>query len=76
MEFVCVLSVSGSLVSYIITEETEETYIASLKTASIKGNDIPETIALKKENGGWKADPWYDEIIPGLTNCIEAKVEY
>ena len=72
----CVLSVSGSLVSYTITKERELAYIASLRAGSIIRNDIPETIALKKENGGWKADPWHDEIIPGLTNCIEAVVEH
>ena len=69
------LSVGGSLVSYIITEEAEETYKASLKTGSIKRNDVPEEIALKKENGGWQAEPWHEEIISGLTNCIEATAD-
>ena len=76
MEFVCVLSVNGSLVSYTITKEAELAYIASLKAGGIKGNEIPETIALKKENGSWKAEPRHDEIIPGLTKCIEAVVEH
>ena len=76
MEFVCVLSVNGALVSYTIIKETEEAYTASLKAGGIKRNDVPEGIALKKEDGDWQAEPWHEEIIPGLTNCIEATVEY
>ena len=61
---------------YTITKETEEIYIASLKAGSMKRNGVPEAVTLKKANGSWQAGPWREEIIPGLTDCIEATVDY
>ena len=75
MDFVCVLSVHGSLVSYIVSREGENRFRAVLKKQNgAAGDDVPEIIDLEKENNNWSAKPWNAEIVPGLTHCIEATV--
>ena len=71
MEFVCVLSVGGSLASYIIKPEGENIYKAILKPGSANRDDIPHTISLEKTGDTWTAEPFHDEIITSLAHCIE-----
>lgn len=68
------LSVGGSLAYYVVKKEGENAYKASLKPNSGKRDDVPETIVLEKTDGQWKAVPWHQEIISGLTHCIETGV--
>lgn len=72
MEFVCVLSVKGSLASYMVTRENDTTYKAIQKTGNSKREDLPFEIVLEKMGpNAWQAEPWLDELIAGLTRCIE-----
>jgi hypothetical protein len=49
MEFICVLSVGGSLASYQVRKEEMDKYTAVLKTNSGKRDDLPGEIRLKKK---------------------------
>lgn len=71
MEFICVLSVSGSLASYQVRKDGESSYLALLRTANGKRDDIPLEIRLEKQADGWTAAPWHPEIVSGLTHAIE-----
>ena len=72
MEFICVLSVDGSLASYLVRKETESRYTAVLRTANGKREDVPPEISLEKGAEGWQATPSHPEIVPGLIHAIEA----
>lgn len=71
MEFTCVLSVGGSLVSYIITKQSDAAYTATVKDGYSKHENLPEIIWLKKNADGWQAQPEHDEIVPALMLAIE-----
>jgi hypothetical protein len=71
MEFTCVLSVGGSLATYIVRREDESNYLATLKTGSNPRNDIPAEIRLEKQPQGWQASPQHKEIVTGLTHAID-----
>ncbi len=72
MEFMCALSVNGSLAYYRVQRESKEKYIATLKTAAGKQPDVPEVIVLTKDDGEWRGSPSHTEIIQGLVQAIEA----
>ena len=71
MEFVCVLSVNGSLASYLVQEEEKEEYTAELKDAD-KRRDIPSKMHVCKKDGEWEANPWHEEIGPAIIHAIKA----
>jgi hypothetical protein len=72
MEFICVLSVGGSLASYIVTKQGQGVYKATLKTGNEKQrSDIPPVIEMEKTENGWQAAPWHSEIVTGLAHAIE-----
>ena len=71
MEFFCVLSVNGSLASYHVQKQENETFKAVLRTNNGKRDDIPAEITLLKANGQWQAQPWQDEIVQSLIHAIE-----
>ena len=71
MEFICVLSVSGSLASYQVRKEGENNYSATLRTNNGKRDDVPTKFYLRKNNGEWLAEPWHEEIVPGITHAID-----
>ncbi len=71
MDFVCVLSVDGSLVSYEVSEENGK-YLAVLKSRSDGVDQQFQRIALEKQNGNWTAQPWQEEIVQSIIKCIEA----
>lgn len=71
MEFICVLSVEGSLTSYQVRKVSENNYSAML-TSKRKNDNVPLEISLVKENEAWQAQPWHEEIVPGLTHAIDA----
>ena len=71
MEFICVLSVAGSLASYQVRKESENHYSAVLRTNNGKRDDIPAELKLTKEGAEWAAAPWHDEIVPGITHAID-----
>jgi hypothetical protein len=70
MEFVCVLSIEGTLVSYMLTREAEDRYRAHLKSSGMPG--LPDNIVLEKKEGQWRTEPWHPDIINSLIHCIEA----
>lgn len=74
MEFICVISVSGSLASYRITKQSNTAFTASLQSGNGKRQELPERIVLTKEAEGWKANPWHDEIVPSLTHAIDSSI--
>ena len=71
MEFICVLSVSGSLASYHVQSEGENKYKAVLRTNNGKRDDIPSEIYLEKNNEHWESRPSHQEIVSGLIHAIE-----
>lgn len=71
MEFICVLSVGGSLASYQVRKESENKYSAVLRTNNGKRDDIPAELILEKNGAGWQAQPWHQEIVSGLIHAIE-----
>ena len=72
MEFICVLSVGGSLVSYQVQKQSETKYSAILRTNNGKNDDIPAELLLEKRGTAWQAQPWHEEVVTSLTNAIEA----
>ena len=72
MEFYCVLSVGGSLASYLVKRESEAFYKAVLRTNNGQRDDIPAEIMLTKDGGEWQAAPWHNEIVQSLVHAIEA----
>ncbi|HEX8313701.1 MAG TPA: hypothetical protein VF609_01830 [Flavisolibacter sp.] len=72
MEFICVLSVGGSLASYQVRKEEIDKYTAVLKTNSGKRDDLPGEIRLKKNENGWHGEPWHPEIVTGLGHAIDS----
>jgi hypothetical protein len=72
MEFFCVLSVSGSLASYQVNQETEGAYKAVLRTGIVRRDDIPAEISLQRKEEKWQAEPWHDEIVKSLIHAIES----
>jgi len=72
MEFVCVVSVKGSLASYIVQQEPENRFKAVLKNYNGKQDDIPLEFVLQKTADGWEAWPKHDEIVTSLAHAIEA----
>ena len=71
MEFICVLSVGGSLASYHVQREGENRFKAVLRTNNGTRNDIPVEINLEKNKSNWEGRPWHQEIVSGLINAIE-----
>jgi hypothetical protein len=74
MEFICVLSVGGSLVSYQVRKESETNYSAVLRTNNGNREDIPIKIKLEKNGVGWQAQPWHEEIVSGIAHAIDTTV--
>lgn len=75
MDFVCVLSVHGSLVSYTVSKEGENQFKAVLRRHNgTKRENVPEVFQFEKKNDKWASQPWDEEIVPGLTHCIDATV--
>lgn len=72
MEFYCVLSVGGSLASYQVVKETDDSYKAALRPGSGRRDDIPERLQLFREGGEWKADPWHNEVVQAIIHAIES----
>jgi hypothetical protein len=72
MEFVCVLSVEGSLASYVVRQEPENRFKAVLKSYNGKQENIPPEFVLEKTGDGWEAIPWHDQIVTSLAHAIEA----
>jgi len=73
MEFMCALSVDGSLATYRVKKKSENSYAATLRAAKGKQADAPSEITLVKNAAGWTAVPLHEEIVRGLVNAIEAK---
>lgn len=72
MDFLCVLSVSGSLAYYQVQKESGEAYKAILRTNNGRRDDIPAEISLQKNASGWQATPPHPEIVQGLIQAIES----
>ena len=72
MEFICVLSVGGSLASYTVQKELENKFKAVLRSNNGTRNDIPPEFLLEKTGDGWKAQPWHEEIVSSLAHAIES----
>ena len=72
MEFMCVLSVSGSLANYLVQKESETNYQATLRTVNGEQTDLPPEIRLLKAGNEWSGTPHHEEIFRGLVNAIEA----
>ncbi len=71
MEFFCVLSVGGSLASYHVQKINDLAYKAVLRTNSGSRDDVPAEIFLNKHPDKWQAEPWHEDIVPGLVHAIE-----
>lgn len=75
MDFVCVLSVHGSLVSYMVSKKGENKFKAVLRRQNgARRDNVPEVFELEKKDNKWSSQPWDEEIVPGLTHCIDATV--
>jgi hypothetical protein len=72
MEFICVLSVEGTLLSYQVSKEEDDGYLATLRNVNAKRDDVPALIRLHKNESGWHAEPWHTEIVSCLTQAIDA----
>jgi hypothetical protein len=72
MEFMCVLSVGGSLATYRLKKESETMYLALLQNATANGADVPAEIILTKIDNAWTGSPQHEEIVRGLGHAIEA----
>lgn len=71
MEFFCVLSVGGSLASYLVQKESESAFKAVLRTVNGKRDDIPFEFTLERKEKEWLAQPWHEEIAPALIQAIQ-----
>lgn len=71
MEFVCVMSVAGSLLSYTVVKEAESRYLAKLKRQPALQEGVPEQIIIKKVDGQWVCNPTAKEIVTNLIKCIQ-----
>ncbi|RYZ18144.1 MAG: hypothetical protein EOO10_26200 [Chitinophagaceae bacterium] len=71
MEFICVLSIGGSLASYQVRKEGENNYLATLRNNNGKRDDLPAELVLEKEDGKWVAQPWYEELVTGIGHAID-----
>ena len=71
MEFICVLSVGGSLASYKVRKEGKNGYSATLRSNNGQHENLPAELVLKKEEGNWVAEPWHEEIVSGITHAID-----
>lgn len=67
------LSVGGSLVTYLLKQESELTYSAVFRPTNGTRTDIPIQVLLEKKGDAWQAHPWDDEIVKGLVGAIEVK---
>ena len=72
MEFMCALSVNGSLAHYRVQKEGEEKYTATLRTVNEKQAGLPEEIILTKAGDDWQGAPPHPEIVQGVVQAIEA----
>jgi len=72
MEFVCVLSVNGSLLSYHVSQLSETQYKALLRGGGEKRKEIPETIYLERIEKNWEVNPWHRETAEAIIHAIEA----
>lgn len=64
------LSVDGSLASYLIKPQAVNGYEAVLRVTGEKRRDIPERIMLHVEDGTWIGEPWHDTVVPALIRAI------
>jgi hypothetical protein len=71
MEFFCVMSVDGSLASYLVKKESDAMYKASLRANNGKRDDLPSEIILEKKENGWQAQPMRDDLVQSLILAIE-----
>ena len=74
MEFFCVMSVNGSLASYLVKKESNEVYKAVLRTTNGKRDDLPAEIILENAAGTWQAQPWREEVVQSIILAIETNV--
>lgn len=74
MEFFCVMSVDGSLASYLVKKESDSVYKAALRSTNGKREDLPSEIILEKTNGSWQAQPWRENLVQSIILAIEANV--
>ncbi|GEM_PF-2251700 len=72
MEFVCVLSINGSLLSYHVSQLSETQYKALLRSGGEKRKEIPETIYLERIEKNWEVNPWHRETAEAIIHAIEA----
>jgi hypothetical protein len=71
MEFICVLSVGGSLASYQVRKEGDTAYSAELRTNNGQRDDLPARLTLRRKGAEWQAQPWHEEIVSGISHAIE-----
>lgn len=71
MEFICVLSIGGSLASYQVRKESDISYSAELRNNNAQRNDLPARLTLHKKGTEWLVQPWHEEIVSGITQAIE-----
>ncbi|HEV7329840.1 MAG TPA: hypothetical protein VGN63_02275 [Flavisolibacter sp.] len=74
MEFFCVMSVDGSLASYLVSKESDVVYKAVLRTTNGKRDDLPPEIILENAGGTWQAQPWHEEVVQSIILAIETNV--
>lgn len=71
MNFICVLSVNGTLASYSITKENEQAYTAVLRSNNLRQEVLPTEIILTKTDGTWVGTPHHPLIVPSIVHAIE-----
>lgn len=72
MDFVCVMSVRGRLLSFDV-EQRDGNYRARLRNVPEHDDDLFRDVMLERQNGGWKADIDDEEVINNLLKCIDAE---
>lgn len=74
MEFICVIPGGGGLLSYEISKDGEELFVARLKTSPYqKAEQAIRQFTIRKINGRWEATPPHKDIVQSLIHCIEAR---
>jgi len=71
MEFICVLSVGGTLASYKVRKESDTYYSAELRNNNGQRDDLPAKLTFHKKGTEWQALPWHEEIVSGIMQAIE-----
>ncbi|RYZ61114.1 MAG: hypothetical protein EOO14_05840 [Chitinophagaceae bacterium] len=71
MEFFCVMSVDGSLASYLVKKESDTVYKAVLRPNNGIREDLPAEILLEKTGDGWQAQPMHEDLVQSIILAIE-----